>query len=149
VIEFTVWGIHAKIWGGQIFGVVLLGGFIILLWRAQLNAKNPIDLAGMLVWPGTGQTSLANLTTLGAFLVGSWIIADLAMRGKLTEGYLGLYLGTFALGKALTEAANAWRDRAQPQPAPIVTGAAIVNQPAAEPAIRRARKTPKPKGKRR
>lgn len=137
MIQFTAYGVLVKIWPSEIIGVAMLGFGTWAFWRAQTNKRNPIDLAAMFVWPGTKQTSMAMVMTFCGALTATWIIIDLTLRSHLTEGYFTAYIGTLILGKALTQAINAWGDRGPPppnQPNQLITNAAVVsNAPAPDP----------------
>ena len=60
------------------------------LYRANRDIENFNLLDLVMVH---GRVSRLACIALGAFVVMSWIMVRLAMDGKMTEGYLGLYGG--------------------------------------------------------
>ena len=73
--------------------VILLGGaalFVVLsFWRA--HRKPGFDFNAFDLIMENGKVSKIAFTFMAAFAVTSWILIDLQMKGKMTEGYLTTY----------------------------------------------------------
>lgn len=67
----------------------------------------------------SGTPSISRALLAGSFIVASGIMGYLTVQEKMTEGYLALYLGTFAgsyaVGKSL-ESRNAVKSPTDPKP---------------------------------
>jgi uncharacterized membrane protein len=72
----------------------LLGLLIILvsLWKAQRDKNFDFNLFDLLM--ENGKVSRLACMALGAFATATWIVLDLQVKGKLTEGYFMAYLGS-------------------------------------------------------
>ena len=117
MIQFMVYGVEFKIFPSEIIGLAMLGIVFWFFWHAQNDRKNPIDIAGMFVWPGTKHTSMALFLAFLAAMISFWIIVDQEFKHTLTtEMFLG-FLGIFVVGKIGTESVNAWRSKVSPPPA--------------------------------
>lgn len=117
MIEFTAWGVEFKIFPSEIIGLAMVVLIFWAFWGAQHDKKNPIDLAGMFVWPGTRHTSMAMFLTFLASMIAFWVIIDQEFKKTLTTEMFSLFIATFVAGKGLTEGINAWRARGAPPPA--------------------------------
>lgn len=114
VIKFDAWGAEFKIWPSEIIGLAILIMGVWAFAHAQTDKRNPIDLAGMFVWPGTKHTSMAMFLAFWAGLIAFWVIIDMELKKSLTaETFLG-FLAIFVGGKGMTEWINAWRNKNTP-----------------------------------
>lgn len=117
MIKFMIDGIEFKIFPSEIIGLAMIALIFWAFWHAQTDKKNPIDLAGMFVWPGTRHTSMAMFLAFLASMIAFWIIIDQEFKKTLTTEMFSLFIATFVAGKGLTEGINAWRARGAPPPA--------------------------------
>lgn len=108
-------GFEHAVHGSELVGLVLMIVCVWALWAAHRDKKNPINLAGAFVWPGTKQTSIALLLAWIGGIASTWIVIHAELKGTLSETIFTAYLGIIVLGKAATEGINAWRSR-QPVP---------------------------------
>lgn len=71
--------------------VVLLIGFA--LWRAHISKTAPFDFFDLLTENGRiSKIAVAFMTVLG---VSTWVIVDLQIKARLTEGIFGMWLGAW------------------------------------------------------
>jgi hypothetical protein len=147
MIHFTIPWVHWLIilWPGEIIGLLMLIAVVVLFDRAQKNPHNKMDFATMFVWPGTNQTSVILVITFVASLTGIWVVIDEELKTKLQPEIFLAMIGTLVLGKGMTEAVNAWRDRPPNVPASntqqivgtagVVSSASVVPAAPAAPAV--------------
>ena len=69
--------------------VMGIGLFALSLWRAHINPENNINLIDLFLQ--NGRMDRAATVFMLAFALTTWVIVDLEIHSKLTEGYLGLY----------------------------------------------------------
>jgi hypothetical protein len=69
--------------------IVALAAAAYALYRAQLNQQNQIDLLDLL--SENGRLSRSACVMMGAFGVTTWMLIQLTLNGKMTEGFFGLY----------------------------------------------------------
>ena len=137
-LRFHLWGYDYVVWPSELIGLAMIVFIGWAFWHAH-NApakKNPINLGEMFVWPGTNHTSLAMVLAFIGGMIACWVVIDQELKGKLTEGIYVSFLGIIVLGKASTEAINAWRNKPAAPPATPPTQANVVVQqnPPAPPA---------------
>lgn len=53
-----------------------------------------------------GGLSMGRLLVFGSYVVTSFIMVKLVLDGKMSEGYLGIYIGAFVTNFVLTKAAD-------------------------------------------
>jgi hypothetical protein len=58
-------------------------------WRLHLNPSNDFNVLDLLM--ENGRVSKAAFVMMGAFSLTSWMMVQLTLIGKMTEGYFGLY----------------------------------------------------------
>lgn len=73
--------------------VVALAGLLILtavsVWRAHCNPENEINIVDLVLEHGRmSRIAVAFMLTLG---VTTWLMVDLEIKGRMTEGYLWAY----------------------------------------------------------
>ena len=76
----------------EIMALVLAGILITLVfaaWRLHLNPENDFNVLDLLM--ENGRVSKAAVVMMGAFSLTSWMMVQLTLTGKMTEGYFGLY----------------------------------------------------------
>lgn len=69
----------------------LLLGIGILFLIAQRDAENPIDIRDLVM--EDGKLSKIACVMMGSFTVTTWMMINLTLNGKMTEGYLVIYGG--------------------------------------------------------
>lgn len=69
--------------------IVILATIVIYLYRAQRDPANQFDLLDLFV--ENNKLSRSACVMMGAFSVTSWMLINLTLNGKMTEGYFGLY----------------------------------------------------------
>lgn len=77
-----------------ILAIVLLAALVAVvtsLIHRDRSTVSPFKLDDLLLGDD-GKASKAAMVMFGSFLVTSWIVIDLALRDKLTEGYFSMYL---------------------------------------------------------
>lgn len=75
---------------------VLALGCLAILWslyRFHLDKKNSFNLIDLL--SENGKASKISCIVMGSFMLHSWIMLDLEVHGKMTEGYLTIYGATW------------------------------------------------------
>ena len=98
---------------------ILLGAAIIVgisFWRAQHRPGFDFDLFDLVM--ENGRVSKISVTFMVAFAVTTWILIDLQIKGKMTEGYLVAYGGMWVASLAAKVIFN--KD-APPDPGTTVT----------------------------
>ena len=75
--------------------LLLLGAFIVwsLLKRDRSNSSR-LNLDDLLLGDD-GKISKAAAVMLGAFIATTWMMVYLTLQGKMTEGYLGIYVAAW------------------------------------------------------
>lgn len=63
------------------------------LYRFHLNPQNNFNLIDLLI--EGGRASKVSCIVMGAFTLHSWVMMDLELHGKMTEGYLTIYGATW------------------------------------------------------
>ena len=58
-------------------------------WRLHLNPENDFNVLDLLM--ENGRVSKAAVVMMGAFSLTSWMMVQLTLAGKMSEGYFGLY----------------------------------------------------------
>jgi hypothetical protein len=58
-------------------------------WRLHQNPENDFNILDLLM--ENGRVSKAAVVLMGAFALTSWLMVQLTLAGKMTEGYFGLY----------------------------------------------------------
>lgn len=90
-----------------ILGLMLVAiGFA--AWRLHLNPENDFNILDLLM--ENGRVSKAAVVMMGAFSLTSWMMVQLTLAGKMTEGYFGLYSAAWiapVVIKLITQAASA------------------------------------------
>lgn len=74
----------------------LLLGILLALWslyRTHLNASIDFNLLDLLM--ENGRVSKVSCIVMGSFSLHSWIMLDLELAGKMSEGYLTIYGATW------------------------------------------------------
>ena len=72
--------------------VILFLGLVFValsVWRAHCNPENNINVVDLVLQ--NGRFDRVAVVFLAAFGVTTWLMVDLEINGKMTEGYLGLY----------------------------------------------------------
>ena len=96
----------------------LIGLALIYLLRLDRDATTRFRLVQFVANPD-GTANSASLAYVVVLLVTTWAIWVLVVQGALTEGYLGLYAGTFVAGGVARAAVARPRPGAAPaEPAP-------------------------------
>lgn len=72
--------------------VILIVGW--LLHRRDADDKSKLNLEDLLLGED-GRLSKAAAVMMGAFALTTWLMAYLALTGKMTEGYLAIYVGAW------------------------------------------------------
>lgn len=91
--------IEIPFFGGQTIDLLTLALSLFVIFcfvsalRMHLNRKNPFDILDLLM--ENGRISKASVVMMGAFALTSWILLSLTLKDKLTEGYLGIYVGAW------------------------------------------------------
>ena len=87
---------HPKLFAA--IALILIG---LLCYRGLVHrsrsATSGINLDDLLLDPETGKISKAAAVMMAALGVTSWLMVYLGLTGKMTEGYLGLYLGAWVV----------------------------------------------------
>lgn len=101
----------------QQYGMVLAGlvaALVIahLLGRSQRDKHSPINFEDLFIGDD-GRMSKASTVMLGSFVVTTWMMVELTLSGKLTEGYLGLYMAAWVAPTVTSLIVNAGVKRAQ------------------------------------
>ncbi len=110
MIRFDLGRWTVSIWPSEIIGIAILLCGVWVFWRAQLDPRNPLNLATMFMWRGRPtDMSMALFLAFWAALIAMWVIIDQELKGKLGEGTYIAFLGILVAGKAATEGINAWR----------------------------------------
>jgi hypothetical protein len=73
--------------------IIAVLGIIWSIYRLHLNPAVNFNMLDLLI--ENGRVSKVSCLVMGSFFVTSWVIVDLQVRGKMTEGYLGLYAGAW------------------------------------------------------
>ena len=73
--------------------IVSLLAVIVILYRVQRNPDNRFDLLDLLM--DNGRLSRVAFAFIGSFAVTNWVIVTLTLNGKLTEGYLTIYVAAW------------------------------------------------------
>ena len=76
---------------------VLLGLFVVWLVIAvnRLNARTDNSFQVLDLFMENGRISKAAVVMMGAFGLTTWMMVNLTLQGKLTEGYLGIYVAAW------------------------------------------------------
>lgn len=81
-------------WMGAVLGV----GLLLIVWSFYRIHQNPnVDLNLFDLLLEGGRMSKISVAFMVAFCFSTWLMAYLALAGKMTEGYFGLY-GTLWVG---------------------------------------------------
>ena len=72
------------------FSIVVLA-IIWSVYRLQRNPNVDFNLLDLLM--ENGRVSKVSAIVMGSFIVTSWLMVDLQINNKMTEGYIGLYGG--------------------------------------------------------
>lgn len=75
-----------------LFLVVLLIGR--MLHRRDMDKSSQLNLEDLLIGDD-GRLSKAAAVMMGAFGLTTWLMVYLALTGKMTEGYLAIYVGAW------------------------------------------------------
>lgn len=76
----------------EVMAIILAGILLTLVfaaWRLHLNPENDFNILDLLM--ENGRVSKAAVVMMGAFSLTSWMMIQLTLIGKMTEGYFGLY----------------------------------------------------------
>lgn len=95
----TIWGITVyPMMAVLVIALLSLGYF---LWQGQRsNGRNTFDAWDLIMDTlpdGTRRASGIKTTYQTSFIISSWVIIDQELKGVLTAGVFGLYLGTWCL----------------------------------------------------
>ena len=78
---------------------VIVCAFLYVLWRGQRAAgRNTFDFYDLVMDTlpdGSRRASGIKMAYQAGFLISSWVVVDNQIKGALTEGIFGLYLGTW------------------------------------------------------
>lgn len=75
---------------------LLIAGLLGVLWsvyRLHQNAQVDFNMLDLLM--ENGRVSKVSCLVMGAFALHSWVIIDLQLNGKMTEGYMLMYSATW------------------------------------------------------
>lgn len=78
--------------------LILAVSILLVCWsliRRDRKATSKFSLDDLLIDDQTQKTSLARLVMAGAFLFSMWLMALLAVRDKMTEGYFTIFCGAW------------------------------------------------------
>ena len=73
-----------------------IGVLLIILWYAHKNSAHSFNGFDYLV-DENGKASKTGLGQMFAIFTGTWVIVNLTVDGKLTEGIFGLYLAAMGM----------------------------------------------------
>lgn len=129
-------------------GMALLLGVIVFLIvfsaiRMHRDPNSDFNLLDLLM--ENGHVSKAAVVMMGAFALTSWMMIELTMIGKMTEGYFGLYAGAWiapVVVKLVTQGPTSHNPRIEREPenptpkpgqasvvAPVVAAPAVAEPP--------------------
>jgi preprotein translocase subunit SecG len=80
-----------------IAGLALLAVILIISWmlhRRDRDQASQLNLEDLLIGDD-GRLSKAAAVMMGAFGLTTWLMVYLALTGKMTEGYLAIYVGAW------------------------------------------------------
>jgi hypothetical protein len=120
----SIWDVlrSAAAWGFP----VLIALAVAYLVKLDRDPTTPFRLVQFISDDQTGRANSGSLAYVAALLVGTWLVYYEAIRGRMTEGLLGLYLGTFVAGQvvrtgiAATQRVGQDKARRPPDPPPAV-----------------------------
>lgn len=74
--------------------VIVIAAIIFVLIKRDRSSSSQINLEDLLIGDD-GKLSKAAAVMLGAFAMTTWLMVYLALGGKMTEGYLAIYVGAW------------------------------------------------------
>lgn len=74
--------------------VMVITSIIFVLIKRDRSSSSRINLEDLLIGDD-GKLSKAAAVMLGAFAMTTWLMVYLALNGKMTEGYLAIYVGAW------------------------------------------------------
>ena len=86
------------------------------LWRLDQDPSTPFRLVQFVADDQTGRANSGSLAYVVALLVGTWIVYYETVAGRMSEGLLGLYLGTFVVGQVARSGIAAAQRKPHPPP---------------------------------
>lgn len=95
-------------------GCVLLLLGVYIIWRAQRDPTNKIDIAYLLVDSQTGNVTLAKWCGLVALLASTWVFVYMAVSNRFDTTFAIAYLGTWGAVKVAQDYFN-WQAQANGQ----------------------------------
>ena len=90
-------------------GLLIVTGAV-FAWRANASDNNFSILDYFTTHDG--KASFSRLAQFVALILSTWAVAFLTLGGRLTEGYLGLYMATWAA----TGITNKWMEKTNVEP---------------------------------
>jgi len=79
-------------------------GFVGILYSIHKNSQNKLNATSIIIDKNTGEISLSKIGQLVALVTSTWIVFYLTVTKNITEGYLGLYIATWAASNSF----NSW-----------------------------------------
>lgn len=79
-------------------------GFVGILYSIHKNSQTKLNATSIIVDKNTGEVSLSKIGQLVALVTSTWIVFYLTVTKNITEGYLGLYIATWAASNSI----NGW-----------------------------------------
>jgi preprotein translocase subunit SecG len=74
--------------------VLVIVAIVFVLMRRDRSSTSAINLEDLLIGDD-GKLSKAAAVMMGAFAMTTWLMVYLALNGKMTEGYLAIYVGAW------------------------------------------------------
>lgn len=79
-------------------------GFSGIIYSIHKNSFNQLNATSIIVDKQSGEISLSKIGQLVALVTSTWIVFYLTVTKNITEGYIGLYIATWAASNSI----NSW-----------------------------------------
>ena len=96
----TYLGSHGNL--GDSIALSGIGAVLVIFYKWHKNNSSPIDFSDLFISSRTGKMGGSEFRINVAFLVTSWALIFMTVRGSLTEWYLMAYLAAFVTDRVLS-----------------------------------------------
>ena len=87
---------------GDSLALSSIGAVLVVFYKWHKNTSSPIDFSDLFISSKTGRMGGSEFRINLAFLLTSWALIFMTIRGALTEWYLTVYLAAFVTDRVLS-----------------------------------------------